>query len=150
MPARALIRPGDTFGFWTVLAEAEPSVHPNSRPTRRLFCVCVCGKTESVRLCHLRRGATASCGCQAPKLISSKLTRHGHNGWKNRTTKEHRAWVNACRRNKVHPRDWESIGGDKRGFDRFLRDVGRAPSPNSQLIKKPGTDGTRPEHFRWL
>jgi len=61
---------GQKFGQWTVIRHSPEF---GNRSTKWL-CRCSCGKMVSVRACHLLRGATVSCGCAKPQLISAAKT----------------------------------------------------------------------------
>lgn len=59
---------GDKFGRWTVIGE------PFRKRTNRYVIVrCSCNTEKAVRVTHLRKGASKSCGC----LRREQLTTHG-------------------------------------------------------------------------
>lgn len=51
------------YGRLKILREVEPRVEPYGNKVRRVECVCDCGTIKAYDLCHLRNGATKSCGC---------------------------------------------------------------------------------------
>lgn len=65
---------GQTFGRLTVLGPAEDYVSPSRKRLPQWLCRCECGKQVTVKGCHLKSGATKSCGClqkeRAGKLVS--------------------------------------------------------------------------------
>lgn len=63
--AKALVKPGDKFGRWTVLG--SPFSVPDGRGGRDTFVVatCDCGRTNVRQQWSLRKGGSRSCGCLA-------------------------------------------------------------------------------------
>lgn len=103
MGKRLDIKNGTRYGRWTVIEEVAAS------GDRRFKCQCDCGTISSVRLTHLRRGASKSCGCLAAELSTIRATKHGHHY--NPLTQ---AWRDMKRRciNPKHKRykDWGGRG----------------------------------------
>lgn len=56
-----MVRVGDTFGFWTVVADPVRAIHGAS-----VLCRCRCGRLRSVSIYKLLNGKSKSCGC-APR-----------------------------------------------------------------------------------
>lgn len=55
---------GLKFGMLSVLRDAKPPANASHRTRNRyVLCQCDCGRKTSVRVDHLRRGQTRSCGC---------------------------------------------------------------------------------------
>lgn len=52
------IKPGDTFGKWTV-----QNLTRTSKP-KKWLCVCECGIKKEVRQDQLKSGESRSCGCR--------------------------------------------------------------------------------------
>lgn len=48
------IKPGDRFGYWTVLRQKG----------QRFYCRCICGRERWVLAQHLLQGRSLSCGCR--------------------------------------------------------------------------------------
>ena len=81
---RTILRPGDRFGLWTVIKEANPVAESGER---RYLCRCECGRESAVRVQKLISGLSTSCGkCGASsmKIITSgklnSANRSGHAG----------------------------------------------------------------------
>lgn len=68
---------GQKFGRWTVLREGEAAYSPCGTRLRRMLCQCNCGKEKLVRLAHLRRGSSRSCGCLYKDRMSSRSASWG-------------------------------------------------------------------------
>lgn len=62
MGKKALITPGDRFGYLRVLREL-PARRWNGGTTRVFECKCDCGGTKTITASNLKSGATTSCGC---------------------------------------------------------------------------------------
>lgn len=54
---------GQIFGKLTIINEVDKLVLPSGQFNRAFLCKCNCGKETIVRLLHLSRGRTISCGC---------------------------------------------------------------------------------------
>lgn len=57
------IKTGLIYGRLTVLKEGEPFLLPSGQKNRSVLCKCECGNEITVRLLHLTRNRTNSCGC---------------------------------------------------------------------------------------
>ncbi len=57
------IQQGQKFGKLTITKELDAVRLPCGQTNRVFECLCDCGNTASVRLVHLSRGRTTSCGC---------------------------------------------------------------------------------------
>lgn len=96
-------------------------------------CVCECGATKVVRLCHLQRGSIKSCGC-GPK--GRHRFKHGKTD-----TRIYRIWRQMHQRcENPKAEGYENYGG--RGikvcewwntFPNFFRDMGEPPSDQHTL-----------------
>lgn len=64
---RLSIEIGSKFGKLTVIKETDRLVLPSGQKNRAFKCLCECGNETVVRLAHLVRGRTLSCGCINPK-----------------------------------------------------------------------------------
>lgn len=131
---------GRRFGRWLVRRV--------SRSSGYVVAVCKCGTTKSVRIYHLVKGNTRSCGCLAREM----RTRHGMNG-----TSEYNAWENMIQRctNPKHP-EYKNYGA--RGirvcrkwvrFAGFLQDMGIKPSSAHSLDRKRVNGNYCPTNCRW-
>ena len=141
---------GAQFGHWTFVRETAPRVW---------YVRCVCGEERSVDYRSLRRGLSASCGCQGKGLASRPptsvaRTEHG----RDYRDKTYRTWRNA--KNRVsNPRTpkYAIYGGVGitmceewfNSFDAFLRDVGYPPSPVHSIDRIDNRRGYEPGNVRW-
>lgn len=134
---------GQTFGRLFVLDES-PTKKPHS--TNAVWrCRCVCGNTVEVRAGALISGNTKGCGCTRG--------RYGPHIHRKTHTREWRAWIAAKRRCD------EQVGYVDRGitmwpewrasFQKFLADVGLAPSDTHQLDRIDNDGGYAPGNVRW-
>ena len=56
---------GREFGYWTVIAPADPY----KNRSKRYLCRCRCGKEKIIVASDLKRGLTTSCGCRRAELM---------------------------------------------------------------------------------
>lgn len=66
-----MVRVGDTFGFWTVVADPVRAIHGAS-----VLCRCRCGRLRSVSIYKLLNGKSKSCGC-APRPHRIRIIKNG-------------------------------------------------------------------------
>lgn len=59
MPKKLNIKPGDKFGYWSILTYPDYTVRPP-----RAWCRCKCGTVKNVSIHALSAGRTKSCGCR--------------------------------------------------------------------------------------
>lgn len=138
---------GQRFGLLTVIERLpnRPGLHSNWK------CLCDCGQTASVKSCHLRQGATKSCGCMAG------LTIHGASGGVCKSPEYH-SWQSAKQRctnpNNVGYRWYGGRGitmceAWSASFVAFLADMGPRPAGTS-IDRYPDPDGNyEPGNCRW-
>lgn len=62
--AKLELKNGDRFGFLTYLKDAPKRTLPCGQTNRVALCICDCGNEVEVRLVHLTRLRTISCGCK--------------------------------------------------------------------------------------
>lgn len=158
---------GRKFGRLTVISEAPCHLDPSRRKRRAFTCKCDCGAQLVARGEDLRSGNTQSCGCRQVESVIKKNWKHGESQ-RGKRTREHILWqgmIDRCYRpDVVGPVTWKNYGGrgikvcdrwrfgenDKSGFECFLEDVGRRPSPKMSLDRYPDNDGDYgPHNFRW-
>lgn len=117
------------------------------------LCICECGREVSISAVNLKRYKMPSCGC----YIHSINKKHGHcvmDYEKNHTTTtgEYRVWT-AMKKRCYNPNyeNFERYGGrgikvcdkwlGKHGFENFLADMGKRPSPKHTLDRFPNKNG---------
>jgi len=91
------IQKGQTFHLLTVIKELDRLILPSGQTNRVFECKCKCGNIKTVRLVHLIRGRTKSCGCITTK---SGKPRHYKCG-----TDIYKIWN--YMRNRCHPNYFE-------------------------------------------
>jgi hypothetical protein len=151
---------GEVFGKLTVL-EATTE---RKRGQVVWLCRCACGKEHRVAGSLLTTGRTKSCGCyrrEAGKRLGSASRKHGessNNG--KRAVPEYQAWAQCIQRctNQKHPQ-FADYGGrglqvcerwrGAKGYQHFLEDMGRKPTPEHSLDRKNNNLGYSPENCRW-
>ena len=138
--------PGQTFGRLTAL---ERDVSRTEKNTYWL-CKCQCERVVSVRLDHLRSGATLSCGCLRPKP-------HGL-----RRNRVYGVWAGIIRRcTNPHEKSYSNYGGRgisvhddwRRDFASFYRYVIDLPNFDQEgvSIDRIDNDGNyEPGNVRWV
>lgn len=72
MGKRRVVTPGERYGRWSIVEEAEPS-----KGHRRFLCRCDCGNTAVVPLGCLVAGSSKSCGCYENDVKTALKTKHG-------------------------------------------------------------------------
>ncbi len=147
--AATAILEGSVFGRLTV----KESHH------QRVQCQCSCGALVWVRKYDLLSGKTSSCGCLrrevGAKRLSVVATVHG--GW---GTREWNRWWNMVRRcSDPSAMGYENYGGrgvsvcsrwqGSKGFEKFLEDLGLAPSEQHSLDRIDNEGHYEPGNVRW-
>ena len=102
MPPRKDVKPGDKYGRWAVIGEAEP------KGSRRHFCcVCDCGNERIVEMASLIHGRTKSCGCLRKDVATILKTKH-----KQRYTRLYKTWANMRQRcSNPNTNSYQNYGG---------------------------------------
>ena len=85
------LKKGDRYGSLTVLKEGVKKYLPSGQSNRTVDCLCVCGNKTNVRLVHLTRGRTISCGCLKNVMNGKSETKIGRllKGMKSRCAPYH-------------------------------------------------------------
>lgn len=137
MPSKTItITPGEKFGNWTILREAEKLVYKNGHTKRRVLCRCRCGVEHVVRLGDLRNGKSTKCKpCHNLDYVR-KHTKHGY-APRGIRTPEYNVWAAMIARCE-NPNNvaFENYGGRgievcsswRKSFENFLKDMGHRPA----------------------
>ena len=70
------IKEGQKFGMLTVIKEGDKVYLPCGQSNRTVMCTCDCGEVKTVKLLHLSRGRTTSCGCVQGERSGDSKDRH--------------------------------------------------------------------------
>lgn len=152
--AKTVFDIGEKFEHLTVIAEL-----PKDARSNRIYLVrCSCGTEKSVPGRNLRPEVTVSCGCHQRATVLQRLLKHGDTSRKTRTA-EYRCWAHIKDR-CFNPNDraFHNYGGRgitvcarwRDGYENFLADVGRRPSPKHSIDRYPDNDGNyEPDNVRW-
>lgn len=137
---------GSRFGRFVV-------VHDQGGKTRRkVGAQCDCGAERTVRLDHLRKGATRSCGCLQQEVRSSTHRTHGGS-----RDKLYKAWHEMRSRCQIptHPA-YPGYGGrgitvapEWEEYAVFARDIGPRPSAAHTIDRINNDEGYKPGNVRW-
>jgi hypothetical protein len=120
---------------------------PRTSHHRRWRCRCACGKISTVYGTNLVQGSVTHCGCQrAVRQESHGLSR----------TPEYKIWTHM--KNRCTPDTCSSEHYADRGikvckrwvrFSRFIKDMGRRPSPKHSIGRINNGKGYSPSNCRW-
>lgn len=139
---------GMRFGRLTVLCEDKDNY-------RMWLCQCDCGNKKSVRVDHLKNGATTSCGCYSREVASKRNKTHGmtkspeYSAWKHMIARcerpsDNRFHCYGARGIKVCER-WKG----KDGFRNFIADMGLRPGPRYSIDRINNDGNYEPSNCKW-
>lgn len=135
------------FGRLLVIGSAEPK-----KASKRVLCLCDCGKEHIANINNLRSGATSSCGCLRNERIREANSRHSmtdsitHNRWKSMRSR--------C--NQKNSKSYPRYGGrgiticeEWNDFEAFLRDMSECPGDGWTLERKDSDGNYEPSNCKW-
>ena len=137
---------GSKFGRLVVVS--APLRNPRNQVC--VECLCQCGKTVVVRLCHLKSGASASCGCLRKEIMSVSKRTHGLT-----KTSEYKTFIDMKNRcTNTNAAGYKNYGG--RGicvewlcFEDFVADMGNRPSAKHYIDRIDNDGNYSSSNCRW-
>lgn len=151
---------GNQYGRLTVIAFAGWRYFPSGARNPEIYCACSCGNSIKADCSNVRSGHTTSCGCASSRHKRTQL-RHGHMVGK-KPSHEYRVWRDMNNRcNRPTTKAYHSYGGRgiavcerwmegiQGAFDRFLSDMGLAPSASHSIDRKDVNGNYEPGNCRW-
>lgn len=118
------------------------------------ICQCDCGRIKSIDACHLKSGATTSCGCEHKKIVHSQKSTHG----KSKTPLYYRWKALKQRCENPNDRSYPRYGGrgitvcdEWQTFENFFKwSIENGYSQGLTLDRKENDKGYNPENCRWV
>jgi len=149
---------GKVFGRWMVLG-------PDLKRNRYWICRCSCGKEKSVHAVsfqHKKGAVSLSCGCLKKELARERAKYNGEAAddtpefrtWRKMKERcfnqKDRAYLNYGGRGITICERWLKGNGTFNGYQCFLLDMGRRPSPRHSIDRKENDGNYEPENCRWV
>lgn len=148
----------ERFGRWTAIRIAY-------RRNKRVFwlCRCDCGKEGDIAALSLRSGGSRSCGCLKVESARQQMTVHGEASpylkspeWRTWRKIKERCLDPDCPNYKdyggrgitIWP-EWIEGDGERSGYELFLLEVGRKPTPQHQIERMDNSRGYEPGNCKW-
>jgi hypothetical protein len=153
------IHEGVAIGRLTVTGEID-----RSTGIIRVRCTCECGASRFFRKSDLRSGRTKSCGCLQRELVAKRSRTHGQSSTKAGVSPEYKVWagiLNRCNNTKAtsYPNygqrgitvcnRWQAGDGRSSGFECFISDMGRRPSPRYTIEREDNDGNYEPGNCSW-
>lgn len=141
---------GSRFGRLTVLCK-----DCNDTQGRMWLCQCDCGNKKSIRVDHLKTGATTSCGCYNREVASKRNRTHGMT-----KSPEYAAWEHMKARcenpsdSRFHCYGARGIKVCERwrgenGFQNFIADMGLKPGRGYSIDRINNDGDYEPSNCKW-
>lgn len=141
------------FGQWEYIGEA-PS---RSKPGRRIYVRCSCGKIKDHLFSYLKHGGSKSCGHNAIKKLTASKLKHGH-AKRKIVSKTYRVWMSMLARcHRPESGSYSRYGAKgvevcrewRESFESFLNDMGDKPDGH-QIDRIDGSKGYSKDNCRWV
>lgn len=132
-------------------------VESNKHEGRLFLFRCDCGRESVLPIKRVWSGNTSSCGCVRSEMVVRKNTKHGH-GTRDGRGIEYRVWKAMRQRcNDPNAENYYKYGAKGvrvcerwNDFEKFLEDVGPAPSLKHSVDRFPNRRGDyEPGNVRW-